>query len=206
MTKNKKQLILESFQAMNLSMLDVLLDESNTYQDVVKDVFIEKLDKVFTNFKDNGDTHLLAFKGVCVSKECGNTGCFGYSFIGNNSKQHIDLIFDEASDDVKDIFQCRALDRNDKSIEQNNELSFDINFDEVAGFKPSADFLILNQQCKLACDELLQYGDRMTDKDIYIPWLKKYYELNNSFDLPPIFYRDQYNFHSLYSKISNLKE
>lgn len=205
MTLNKKQLILESFQNMNLSMLDVLLDDSRTYQNVVKNVFIEKLDTVFTRLKDKGDTHLLAFKGVCISKECDNKGCAGYSFIGNNSKQHIDLIFDELSEDVNDIYQCFTFDRIDKSIVTEDLISFNIKFDEKADFKPSIEFLIKSNKCESAYNELLKYKDRIIDKDVYIPWLKKYYELYKSFDLPPLFYRDQNNFHSLYYKITDLK-
>lgn len=187
-------------------MLDVLLDDSRTYQDVVKDVFIEKLDTVFTKFKDNGDTHLLAFKGVCNSTTCSNKGCFGYSFIGNNSKQHIDLIFDELSDDIKDIYQCRTLDRNDTSIEQKNELSFDIKFDEVAGFEPSVDFLIASQKCRLAYEELLEYQNTIITKEIYLPWLEKYHDLHKSFDLPPLFYRYEDEFYWLYNRINELAE
>ena len=103
--------------------------------------------------------------------------------------------------DVKDIYQCRSLDRTDKSIEQKNELTFDIMFDEMAAFKPSADFLITNQKCKLACDELLEYQNTTIDKEIYLPWLEKHYELFHSFDLPPLFYSEQDKFYSLYSKL-----
>lgn len=190
MTKNKTELILESFQNMNLSMLNVLLDDKRTYQEVVKAVFIEKLDKAFTRFKDNGDTQLWSYKGVCNSTTCANKGCVGYAFIGNNSMHHLDLIFDELSDDVNDIYQCFTFDLIDKSVVTEDLIYINIKHDEEAGFKPSIDFLIKSQQCNLACDELLRLKNTIIYKEVYVPWIENHYKLYKSFDLPPIFYTD----------------
>ena len=50
MDLNKKEPIIKSFKNMDLDMLDILLDENKTYQDVYKEIFIEKLEIVFSHF------------------------------------------------------------------------------------------------------------------------------------------------------------
>ena len=103
MSKNKKQLIIESFQNMNLNMLEVLLDDNRTYQGASKEVFLKKISDAFHEFKSDGDTFLEAFNGVCTSNLCPNKGCKGYSFIGNMTNNHIDLIFEEEDEEIIEI-------------------------------------------------------------------------------------------------------
>ena len=62
MSKTKLELIIENFESMNLSMLDVLLDDDKTYQDARKEVFIEKIEEIFSKLKSNGDTRLDSYK------------------------------------------------------------------------------------------------------------------------------------------------
>jgi len=203
---NKKELIIKSFQNMDLDMLVILLDENKTYQDATKEIFIEKLEIVFSHFKKKGDTLLFPYKGSCNSDECTNKGCSGYSFVGNNSKNHIDLIFQESNDDIEDIFHCNGFENINKSIEKINLITIEIYKDEKATFKPSVDFLIRNQKCKLAFEEIIQYQNKIIDQDIYIPWLEKHYKLYKYFDFPPYFYSDFYKFYSIYYDIKQLTE
>jgi hypothetical protein len=206
MAKNKKDLIIESFQKMDSTMLEILLDESRTYQDATKEVFLEKLNVAFSNLRENGDTLLSSQKGFCNSNECSNKGCKGYSFVGNNSKNHIDLIFEESDDDIKDIYHCSGFETNDKSVNTETLIDIDISNDEKADFKPSIDFLIKNQNCNSAYEELNQYRNVVIAKDVYLIWLKKFNHLYESFDLPPLFYAGFKKFYWLYSRINELKD
>ena len=47
---------------MDLDMLDILLDENKTYQDVYKEIFIEKLEIVFSHFKIQYIFHCNSFR------------------------------------------------------------------------------------------------------------------------------------------------
>ena len=47
----KKQLIITSFENLDADMLDILLNEGQSYQDVPKDVFVEELRRYFTKIK-----------------------------------------------------------------------------------------------------------------------------------------------------------
>lgn len=185
-------------------MLEVLLDESIAYQDATKEVFLEKLNGAFLKFEKNGDTYLSHHKGVCNSEECSNKGCSGYSFVGNNSKNHIDLIFQESDNEIDDIFHCNSFEITDKSVETKDLIYIFIKNDEKADFKPGIDFLIKNQKCILAYEELIQYQNIIIAKEIYTCWLEKHSELYKSFDSLPIFYSGFDKFHTLYRRISEL--
>lgn len=206
MTNSKKKLIIESFQKMDWNMLDILLDDNKTYQDAAKEVFLEKLNAAFSKLKKYGDTFLLSYEGFCNSEECSNKGCKGYSFVGNKSKKHIDLIFEELDDDINDIYHCNSFETNDTTAETENLIYIDVKNDEKADFKPSIDFLIKSQKCKLAYEELIQYQNKVIDKEVYLVWLEKFHYLYKSFDLPPLFYSEFDKFHTLYYRINELND
>jgi hypothetical protein len=202
--KSKKELIIKSFQNMDINLLDVLLEDDKTYQDATKEVFIEKLNETFSILKKSGDTFLLPYVGYCNSDDCDNKGCKGYSFVGNHSKNHIDLIFDETDDNVNDIYHCNEFETNEAIAEKENLIYIDIKEDEKADFEPSLDFLIKNQQCKFAYEELTQYQDNIIAKEVYLPWLDEFDSLFKPFELPPLRYFEFNKFHSLYSSIDVL--
>lgn len=206
MSISKKELIKEGFETMNLSMLDVLLDEHKTYQEASKEVFLKKIEEIFSKLKSNGDTRLNSYKGFCNSDECSNKGCKGYSFVGNKSKSHIYLIFDETADDVNDIYDCVGFETIDKSIEKKNLLSIVVKRDEEANFKPSVNYLIKSQKCNFACDELYRYENKIINKDIYLPWLGHHNSLYKTFSLPPIMDAQYGRFYWLYSRMDDLKD
>jgi hypothetical protein len=52
---------------MDIEMLELLLNDNQTYQDARKDAFLEKLKHAFDTFKSTNDTSLIALKGTCVS-------------------------------------------------------------------------------------------------------------------------------------------
>lgn len=206
MNKTKKEWILEGFQKMNWNMLDVLLDENLTYQGAKKEVFLEKINDMFSEFKESGDTFLSTHQGFCSSDQCPNKGCRGYSFVGNTSNKYISFIFEELNDDIKDIYHCSGFSTDDSSVKREIRTSINIDFDERADFKPSLDFLIKSQKCSLAYEALMCFKNVVISKEVYLEWLDKFYPLYKSFENPPIFYSDFNKFYWLYSSITGLKE
>ena len=92
---NPTSSILKYMSEMDIEMLSLILDENKTYQDATKDVFLNKLKGAFETFKNEKDQKLNYYPGVCNSSECTNTGCKGYTFVGDTSGASLDLIFDE---------------------------------------------------------------------------------------------------------------
>jgi hypothetical protein len=96
--------ILDFICKMDTEMIDTFLDMP-TYQDLPKEKFIDLLDIAFGKFKTAGDTRLVRLSGVCQG-ECGNTGCNGYSFIGNKSGMQMPMVILTKDNRVTDIFDC----------------------------------------------------------------------------------------------------
>ena len=96
---SKREILLKSFCEMNTDMLELLLEDSRPYNDVSKETILKKLDELFAEFKKAKDTELIAYPGKCASEDCTNKGCKGFSFVGNQSKKHIDLIVEEKEND-----------------------------------------------------------------------------------------------------------
>ena len=89
-------------ERMNIAKINELLDP-HQYSDKDKPHFIELLNSVFEEFKENGTKRLFSQNGVC--KGC-NFGCKGYSFISDLDKSHLDLVIEESNERVKDIYDC----------------------------------------------------------------------------------------------------
>jgi hypothetical protein len=98
--------VIHYIQMLDIDMIDTLLETGRTYQDMDKDVFIRKLGYALDEFLNSGDTHLTCKSGQCNTEMC-NYRCRGYSFTGNNSGKHMDLIIEKNEEGrVLDIYEC----------------------------------------------------------------------------------------------------
>lgn len=98
---------LRYFTSMDIDNLRLHLKDEYTYQETSKEIFLNEVEQIFEAHKDSGDTELIVYEGACTgSKICDNCGKKGYRFVGNNSKNYMDLIFEIEGDDIKNIFDC----------------------------------------------------------------------------------------------------
>ncbi len=88
---------------MDSFMLNNLLNDDMTYEDISKKDFIEKLNDRFNNHKTLGDSELLMDLDHCKSCNCNQPVC---KFIGNNSGDHFALYFEFKDGEVSDIYHC----------------------------------------------------------------------------------------------------
>ena len=202
---SKKECIISSFEKMDLEMLELLLDDSNTYQDATKDVFLNKLTESFNEFRESNDTALIAVKGICTSNDCSNIGCAGYSFIGNNSKKHLDLIFNEVENDFTDIYNCSQFERSVFLENVNNQIYFFIKEDEKQNFSPSVEYLVKVQHCEIAYSELVRDEIVYITKEDYFYWLEKYKTIRKTIHFFPS-YKNFEKFYWLYERLNELAE
>jgi hypothetical protein len=98
------QLVRKCIQEMNTDALYYLLDVDRTYQDWQRNEFILKLERVMKKFEAAGDTYLNAVQGACNGR-C-SKGQNGYLFIGNNSKNYMNLLFVEDELQLSDLYEC----------------------------------------------------------------------------------------------------
>lgn len=207
MPRQKKDLIVNSFQKMDLDMLEVLLDNTRTYQEATKEVFLKKIGEVFQKMKSSGDTELKAYAGVCDGEMCGHEAGKGYSFMGNKSGKHLNLIFEETETDFTNIYHCWFL-KTSENPEGDSADSIRISFslDERADFEPGIDFSIKNQNAQKAIEDLMQYKGQIIDQSIIKNWLEKFRQLRDTFDFHAINYSKPGEFYTLFIYFKRLSE
>lgn len=201
--QNQLEAFLYYMAKLDNGMLSEILEDSRTYQDTTKELFMERLTEVLEKFKEWGeDTLLEAIPGVCSNKKC-NIGCCGYAFEGNCSGLHLDLIIEKSNGQILDIFDCSEFKTDTKELDPDKSLSIEIYPDEEVGFQPTEEYLMTLHQCNNACDELLKKEKTVLNINTAEQWLDKYKELSKSFD---IFYMPgRYKkFDRLYHRIKNL--
>jgi hypothetical protein len=201
---HKKNLILDSFCKMNIGMLSVLLDDDKTYDDAEKEVFLAKMEIIFEQFRNDGDSELIPSRGNCGSKKCSSAGCSGYAFEGNLSGMFMALIFKETEEDVTDIFQCSQFETPTEIGDE--QLTYYIQEDERTDFTPPLDYWTKRQRCQEAFDELNAFKNEVLHKDIYLPWLRKYASLYKATSGLENRYAAYDVFHSLYFNFKELAE
>lgn len=97
--------VIHFLQKMDVEMVNDILDDNKTYQDFEKPIFIHKLGDAIDKFIEGGDTFLKCDTGLCNAKTC-NYKCTGFSFIGNNSGNYMDLIIEIKEGIVHDMYEC----------------------------------------------------------------------------------------------------
>ncbi len=120
------QLVLKCIQAMNTEALYLLLDVERTYQDWKRNEFILKLERVMENFEADGDTYLNAVQGACGGS-C-SKGQNGYLFIGNNSKNYMNLLFVEEELQLTDLYECSLFRTQFENLELRKRYYIDNRF------------------------------------------------------------------------------
>ena len=100
---------LHFMSVMDLEMVQVVLDEGNEYRSKVdKEELGVSLKKAFAEFRKKGDEYLKVEPGKCINKRC-RFGSGGYSFVGNKSDAHLDLITKGSANHVEEVFLCRSF-------------------------------------------------------------------------------------------------
>jgi hypothetical protein len=203
--QNQPEAFLYYMAKMDVRILSEILEDSRTYQNTTKELFMERLTEALEKFKEWGkDTVLEAIPGECRNEKC-NIGCRGYAFEGNCSELHLDLIIEMNNLQIMDICHCLDFKTETKELNPDKSLSIEIYPDEKMDFQPTEEYLMTLHQCNNACDELLKKEKAILNLKTAGQWLEKYKELSNSFD---IFYMPgRYKkFDRLYHRIKNLYE
>ena len=104
------QSIFSFFKALDIVNLRLHLKDQYTYQETTKDIFLDKVESLFLELKNCGDTALSVYEGSCSDKRCNNCSKNGFRFVGNISGNYFDLIFVVEGDDITNIFNCEEFE------------------------------------------------------------------------------------------------
>ncbi|MCF8423861.1 MAG: hypothetical protein K9H41_05920 [Bacteroidia bacterium] len=120
--KDQASAIRHFIEQMDIEMIDAFLDAKNTYQDMEKEKFLSKLERVFQSFRNFSDTFLLPHQGRC--NNCYNDKV-GYTFVGNFSFNYISIIVDSEKGTINDMFECSSFMNDNQSLKLNKKVYID---------------------------------------------------------------------------------
>jgi len=100
--------VIHYIKHLDIDMIDTLLDDQLTYQDLPKPIFMQKLGVAFDEFLQAGDLELIISNGFCSEFVCNNQ-CSGYRFSSQSSGLYFDLIIDIEEGKVTDIYECSSF-------------------------------------------------------------------------------------------------
>jgi hypothetical protein len=131
--KTQSDAVIHFIKNLDIDMIDTLLDDKFTYQDLKKNVFIKKLEIAFDEFIIAGDTELMVNNGFCSQFVCNNQ-CSGFRFSSSESGLYFDLIIDIENGVVIDIYECSSFmclsaDLNAKKRVLIDRTEYNFNFD-----------------------------------------------------------------------------
>jgi hypothetical protein len=114
--RTQSDAFLHFMQMLDTQMVDSVLKEDRTYQDLEKPEFMKALSKALDSFTEEGYTHLRCFSGKCGSKKC-HYECSGVRFVGDTSSSYMDLIVLVKEGEVQDVFECTSFYCDDGPVE-----------------------------------------------------------------------------------------
>jgi len=181
------KLILTYFSKLDIDGLKLHLKDGYSYQDTTKEIFLEKIEEIFTSLKTAGDTELIICKGTCCSEECDNAGKTGYLMIGNQSRSHISLIFELDNDDIKDIYQCHFMNTDKDAGELKRSLFIRLGKDDDVSFRKDLGYYIKVNEATQAYRELYTTPTSVITFSELCYWLDKHYFLNEKIGAYTVF-------------------
>lgn len=126
-----EEVLVEAVKSMDIEMFKgfyVYVEEFNENKD---SRFVNGLEKVFEKFRNYGDTLLESSLGYC--RGC-HTNCYGYLFIGNKSKNFINIVFDTDRQKIKGMVECTKFEVLNKHEELNERIHFTSFYDPDSNY------------------------------------------------------------------------
>ena len=118
---NHKNALIHFISKFDIEMIKDLLEANN--REFNNKELIDNLKIVFGYFQLQGDLYLESHEGKC--NKC-NKCNEGISFIGNNSKSYIDLIFKYENKKIIEIFDCSNFMTTKENLIKKERIFLDI--------------------------------------------------------------------------------
>lgn len=198
-----KEKIIQAIKNFDLESLKELLDDKKSYQDVPKQLFIEKLEMTFNRAKLNECYSFDdVFFGICGS--C-NKGCEGMTFLSNTG-YYLDFFIESDEQIIKDMYVCNKL-TNFTELNKTDDLGFSFYKDDEVLFKPSSSYVFIKEQFNLLESELKNVEGAISIAELSVLY-NSYNSLTNEMakthPLSPAFYKLYGNVNQLTSSIEEI--
>jgi hypothetical protein len=97
--------VIYAISTMNTLLLACLLDPSKSYGTYPYRQFLSRMNEIFSELTEAGDTALLMTAGQCGLNDC-HFGTKGIVFVGNHSKIGMNIVFKEIDGQVSHLTDC----------------------------------------------------------------------------------------------------
>lgn len=101
-----ENVLIAAIQRLDIEMFKEFYIHTENYKQSKRLFLIRDLAIAFNKFKELGDTYLEPYLGVC--NRC-NKGCHGHVLVGNESKNYMNLLFENDVDKIIGIIECAEL-------------------------------------------------------------------------------------------------
>jgi hypothetical protein len=98
-----EEVLVEATVRMDIDMFKEFAVYVEKYKDLKTPYFVKDLERVFEKFIGFGDTQLEPNLGLCG--RC-HKDCYGYIFVGNNSKNYINFLFEIKDMKMRELTEC----------------------------------------------------------------------------------------------------
>jgi hypothetical protein len=177
-TNSYLQLILTCFSSLDIAGLRLHLKDDYPYQATTKEIFLNEIEEIFKAHKHSGDTELLMYEGRCVGTNCDNCGMKGYRFVGNNSKNYMELLFEVAAGDIIDIIDCPHFKPEVEIQGLGTKADIYFDSDDRVTFHKTPEYLEKVFSATNAYSELVTDPPKLINFKEIGNWLDKHSELN----------------------------
>lgn len=171
-------------EQMDIEMIDAFLDANRRYFSEDKRSFLKQLNHVFEVFKSEADTYLISIEGRC--NKC-NMAKTGYTFVGNNSKRFINIIFYTEGEKLIDFGPCFDFKNNQSDLTLNKIIYLDdyvYEYEEEHQWRQKPPY---KYYCKMESDKIIvdieyiykMQKDRLPKLKVYRKFVERMIPLSN---------------------------
>ena len=101
-----EKVLLEATRRLDIEMFEEFYIHTEDYKQSKRLFLLKDMAIAFGKFKELGDSYLESYLGIC--NRC-NKGCHGHILVGNESKNYINLLFENDVDKIIEITECADL-------------------------------------------------------------------------------------------------
>ncbi|MEM0541843.1 hypothetical protein WFZ85_04400 [Flavobacterium sp. j3] len=101
-----EKVLLEATMRLDIEMFKEFYIYTEDYKQSKRLFLLKDMAIAFNKFIEQGDTSLKPNLGIC--NRC-NKGCYGHILVGNNSKNYMNLLFENDVDKIIGVAECADL-------------------------------------------------------------------------------------------------
>lgn len=198
---NLKLNIISAICNMDVEGLKLYLPDDKIYFEMNKATFIVKMNELFDDLKNRGDSCFTSCPGQCISTMCRNTACNGFAFISNFTKEHFSFVIEYHDGILTGWTQCFDLLPNSCTLDDEKNIMINVWNEEKYDFVADDDFLQTISDVKQAKILLGNLSHLGISRSSLLMWLDRYEKLFTNSDF---FYRHRCRYYKSFAEFGEL--